>query len=1245
MNNRRGQQNLPFGPQLPQNLFQQQQQQQQPQSIFQQECLNLILDFGVQVQELQYQDVGYIPQTRSFEFTFPGNFVTNNPGQYLRELLRQYVLVNEGRLTIRMSYMQGVNQLNVNTRNLRNNQGTHRRNLFWAAHFDSDTTELILENMVESFMNSNNDFQWQYLVITLINGRAYLPGGGGDEETVDMVLTRINGLVGIPRNAMNLCGFIGILVHFRLHASKLTEYTQMRELVCKVSKHAQVNRWLTQSKKNSKLMDIARELQTQLTSSTEDLASGTMFDLYTHGDMFVDKYPKFRIVVVDKSCNLIGDMCGQEFMQTYTATETKMEEYCIALMYDNNHFDYLENLSLYYRNFYNRHHKWFMCNVCLKPYTTDKKTKCHECVLVRCLKCKKPFPNEETLNQHLNETVELIECSACTQQFTEGECFEYHARRCGNRDARGRKRCDDCYRWFMALENHKCLGSKKKCLFCGLKMDEYGPHECRAYIEKMGHPKEPLTLEDIYAFDIECMTTPKNGKDVHIPNLIMARRLADKDTQVLKFDTVEQFMTFLTTLEKGCVFFAHNFGGYDGRVLFKYFIEHPQLRLVNAIPNGSKFMAYSIANGKEYLNARGDPQRVIIKFRDSFRHMSQSLRSLPKTYGLDTSKFAKGFYPHTFNRPENRFYKGLMPAIEHFHADGMRSDEKHEFEKWYAQQLLDQQAYIVLTGRHDYYDHYKEFVTYCESDVNVLAEALKVYMAEYMKQCNGLNPLDKVTIASHCMTHYLTNHLQEKTIPQLKPNEFKFAKEAFFGGRTHPCSLLVENSKIGYVDVNSLYPAVMTKCPLPTGHLNFFTVGRAMSNEELLEIHGILEVDIRPTKYLHHAIFPKKDPETFTNSYPLEEMKQVKLTSIEIHTAIKHGYVVDFVYRILQTEVSYELFKTYIYEAQTAKLLASGEPPEFSDPVAKQTFIDEYKQEMNVDLTGMKFEKNAGKRATAKLTNNSLWGKFGENTTRVVMGTYELMKDGLQNNEDTERYTMLMNDIFNGNRLFCHNYTYTNDTTQIAYMFTKEINDGYNEDLKGYTNIMLCAFVTANARMVLWEALNKLGDRVLYCDTDSVIYLLSDDPDENIKSSSKLGEWKDECEGDIITDFVSIAPKSYAYKQANGDVVVKCKGVTLNHENGKLVTFESMKHLVTGEVQKLTTNHLVFDCSKSQKFEVNTLYRSKITKLNKNMIQGELMMKSNQWNLQLPRDYMIFPLGFEKFIQNVQSIYSKRRMK
>ena len=46
-----------------------------------------------------------------------------------------------------------------------------------------------------------------------------------------------------------------------------------------------------------------------------------------------------------------------------------------------------------------------------------------------------------------------------------------------------------------------------------------------------------------------------------------------------------------------------------------------------------------------------------------------------------------------------------------------------------------------------------------------------------------------------------------------------------------------------------------------------------------------------------------------------------------------------------------------------------------------------------------------------------------------------------------------------------------------------------------HTNEVIGAYVTAGARMHLYRYLDRLGERAVYCDTDSVIYIqLKDEP-------------------------------------------------------------------------------------------------------------------------------------------------------
>ncbi len=102
------------------------------------------------------------------------------------------------------------------------------------------------------------------------------------------------------------------------------------------------------------------------------------------------------------------------------------------------------------------------------------------------------------------------------------------------------------------------------------------------------------------------------------------------------------------------------------------------------------------------------------------------------------------------------------------------------------------------------------------------------------------------------------------------------------------------------------------------------------------------------------------------------------------------------------------------------------------------------------------------------------------------------------------------------------------------------------------------AFTTAHARLELYDLMDKLGDRVLYSDTDSVIFV-SRDGDWIPPLGDHLGELTDEIgDGDYITEFCSSGPKSYGYRTAKGKACMKAKGITLNAKNAQAIRLDSL---------------------------------------------------------------------------------------
>ena len=95
-------------------------------------------------------------------------------------------------------------------------------------------------------------------------------------------------------------------------------------------------------------------------------------------------------------------------------------------------------------------------------------------------------------------------------------------------------------------------------------------------------------------------------------------------------------------------------------------------------------------------------------------------------------------------------------------------------------------------------------------------------------------------------------------------------------------------------------------------------------------------------------------------------------------------------------------------------------------------------------------------------------------------------------------------------------------------------------------NIFVACFTTSYARLELYNALDILQQRVLYFDTDSIIY--TQKPAESlILTGNYLGEFTNELdEGDHITEFVAAGPKNNAYKAKEGKQCCKVSGFTLN---------------------------------------------------------------------------------------------------
>ncbi len=144
-------------------------------------------------------------------------------------------------------------------------------------------------------------------------------------------------------------------------------------------------------------------------------------------------------------------------------------------------------------------------------------------------------------------------------------------------------------------------------------------------------------------------------------------------------------------------------------------------------------------------------------------------------------------------------------------------------------------------------------------------------------------------------------------------------------------------------------------------------------------------------------------------------------------------------------------------------------------------------------------------------------------------------------------------------------------------------------------NVIVAAFTTAYARLKLYDLLDLLQERVLYYDTDSVIYVSEPNkPDPPL--GNYLGDLTDELDGDYITEFVSGGPKNYAYHTAGGKSETKVRGITLNHTTTQKINPEVIRALV----------YLHTECNTEAKVTVDTPFKIMRNKKKKSIVSKRM---------------------------------------
>jgi hypothetical protein len=181
-----------------------------------------------------------------------------------------------------------------------------------------------------------------------------------------------------------------------------------------------------------------------------------------------------------------------------------------------------------------------------------------------------------------------------------------------------------------------------------------------------------------------------------------------------------------------------------------------------------------------------------------------------------------------------------------------------------------------------------------------------------------------------------------------------------------------------------------------------------------------------------------------------------------------------------------------------------------------------------------------------------MWGKLREksnrNQTKLISEPCELYKflstPGIE----------VMNLIFASDQVIWISWRIDDDMEQVSRL--------------RHANDVVGSFVTAGERMHLYRYLERLQDKVLYCDTDSVIYIQPRNELALVETVDNFGAMTSELKpAEHISEYVGAGPKNYGYKTVismTGECKTVCKvrGLTLNYGTSQLVNFDRIKDMI-----------------------------------------------------------------------------------
>lgn len=233
-----------------------------------------------------------------------------------------------------------------------------------------------------------------------------------------------------------------------------------------------------------------------------------------------------------------------------------------------------------------------------------------------------------------------------------------------------------------------------------------------------------------------------------------------------------------------CIFYTHNFGGYDVVFLLKILLEfnkknHGFYKLKMVLrDNKIVKLEVSASISKSVKNK--------IIFVDSLNLLPDSLDNLGKKF---STRYKKSFFPHDFITDKTLYYIGSTPSIEYYLS------VKQNMKVGDYKVLLTDKFYVK-----------QETLKYLTNDLISLLQIIYQF-SKYIFELFDIQVTSCLTVTGLALNIFLTNYLNDSKLPLINNKSIYYdLKRSYYGGLSEVYKPYGEN--LYYYDVNSLFPYV-----------------------------------------------------------------------------------------------------------------------------------------------------------------------------------------------------------------------------------------------------------------------------------------------------------------------------------------------------------------------------------------------------------------------------------------------------